>query len=193
MLHPEDLQRTQQDLLAGKLRRPANPERLSGLPDCPDSGPAGRAGSHRRSSTPSRVSPFPTTRSRRAGSRASRNLRSRSSFPRRTPTCRKATIFGAGPLPTDTDQYTIRVDQQLGRCGTVFGRYTNTDYTNTSVGNTTELGDVFFVQKTTELAGFPLRSDHAESRQSVSFRLHRGHGQPAWCQRRLRPISIRSS
>lgn len=51
-------------------------------------------------------------------------------------------------IPNDTDQYTIRGDQQLGRYGTVFGRFTNTDYTNISVQNTTELGDVFFVQKT---------------------------------------------
>jgi hypothetical protein len=53
----------------------------------------------------------------------------------------------ARSLPTDTDQYTFRVDQQLGKYGTVFGRFTNGDYTNTIVGNTTELGDVFFVQK----------------------------------------------
>jgi hypothetical protein len=51
-------------------------------------------------------------------------------------------------IPNDTDQYTLRGDQQLGRWGTVFGRFTNTDYTNISVQNTTELGDVFFVQKT---------------------------------------------
>ena len=51
-------------------------------------------------------------------------------------------------IPNDTDQYTIRGDQQLGRFGTVFGRFTNSDYTNISVQNTTELGDVFFVQKT---------------------------------------------
>ena len=51
-------------------------------------------------------------------------------------------------LPLDQTQYTLRGDQQLGRWGTVFGRYTNSDYTNTAIGNTTELGDVFFVQKT---------------------------------------------
>jgi hypothetical protein len=51
-------------------------------------------------------------------------------------------------LPNNTDQYTIRGDQQLGRFGTVFGRFTNSDYTNTAIGNTTDLGDVFFVQKT---------------------------------------------
>ncbi len=51
-------------------------------------------------------------------------------------------------LPLDQKQYTIRGDQQLGRLGTVFGRYTQSDYTNTAIGNTTELGDVDFVQKT---------------------------------------------
>jgi hypothetical protein len=51
-------------------------------------------------------------------------------------------------LPTNTDQYTLRGDQQLGKFGTVFGRFTNTDYTNTIIGNTTDIGDVFFVQKT---------------------------------------------
>lgn len=50
-------------------------------------------------------------------------------------------------LPTDADQYTLRFDQNLGKFGTVFGRFTNADYTNTAVGNTTEIGDVFFVQK----------------------------------------------
>jgi hypothetical protein len=51
-------------------------------------------------------------------------------------------------LPLDQNQYTIRGDQELGRFGSVFGRFTSTDYTNTSVGNTTELGDRFFIQKT---------------------------------------------
>jgi carboxypeptidase family protein len=51
-------------------------------------------------------------------------------------------------LPLDQNQYTIRGDQELGHYGSVFGRFTSTDYTNTSVGNTTELGDRFFIQKT---------------------------------------------
>ena len=51
-------------------------------------------------------------------------------------------------LPLNQTQYTIRGDQQLGKFGTVFGRYTQSDYTNTTIQNTTELGDVFFVQKT---------------------------------------------
>jgi hypothetical protein len=51
-------------------------------------------------------------------------------------------------IPTDTDQYTVRVDQQMGKYGTIFGRVTSTDYTAITLGNTTELGDVFFVQET---------------------------------------------
>ncbi|HEY6401200.1 MAG TPA: carboxypeptidase regulatory-like domain-containing protein [Blastocatellia bacterium] len=51
-------------------------------------------------------------------------------------------------LPLGQNQYTIRGDQELGRFGSVFGRFTNVDYTNVSVGNTTELGDRFFIQKT---------------------------------------------
>jgi hypothetical protein len=52
-------------------------------------------------------------------------------------------------LPTDTNQLTVRIDQQLGsRWGTVFGRYTQTDWTNTALGSINELGDIFFVQNT---------------------------------------------
>lgn len=51
-------------------------------------------------------------------------------------------------LPTDVDQYTVRVDQNLGSWGNLFGRFTNSDYTAITLGNTTELGDVFFVQET---------------------------------------------
>jgi hypothetical protein len=52
-------------------------------------------------------------------------------------------------LPTDTNQTTVRIDQRLGeKWGTVFGRYTQTDWTNIALGTVTELGDIFFVQKT---------------------------------------------
>jgi hypothetical protein len=52
-------------------------------------------------------------------------------------------------LPTETNQVTVRIDQQLGtRWGTVFGRYTQSDWTNTALGSVTELGDIFFVQNT---------------------------------------------
>ncbi len=52
-------------------------------------------------------------------------------------------------LPTDTNQLTVRIDQQLGtRWGTVFGRYTQSDWVNTALGTVTELGDVFFEQDT---------------------------------------------
>src|SRR5581483_1367781 len=52
-------------------------------------------------------------------------------------------------LPNDTDQLTVRGDQNLGKWGTVFGRYTKADYTNTSTGSITPLGDNFFIQKST--------------------------------------------
>ena len=51
-------------------------------------------------------------------------------------------------IPTDVDQYTIRVDQNLNKWGNLFGRFTNSDYTAITLGNTTDLGDVFFVQET---------------------------------------------
>jgi hypothetical protein len=69
-------------------------------------------------------------------------------FPAPNSALSQGNYIRARSLPTDTNQYTIRGDQMLGRYGTIFGRYTDTDYTNTIVGNTTELGDVFFVQKT---------------------------------------------
>jgi Carboxypeptidase regulatory-like domain len=50
-------------------------------------------------------------------------------------------------LPNDTDQLTVRGDQNLGKWGTVFGRYTKADFTNTSTGSVTPLGDVFFIQE----------------------------------------------
>ncbi len=52
-------------------------------------------------------------------------------------------------LPTDQDQYTIRVDHNLGTYGTVFGRFTKTTFTNISSGSINELGDVAFDQDST--------------------------------------------
>ena len=68
-------------------------------------------------------------------------------FPAPNSTLPQGNYIRSRAIPLDSNQYTIRVDQQLGRWGTVFGRFTNTDYTNTSVQNTTELGDVYFLQK----------------------------------------------
>jgi hypothetical protein len=51
-------------------------------------------------------------------------------------------------LPLNQNQYTLRGDQQLGRWGTVFGRFTSSDYSNTAIGNTTDIGDNFFIQTT---------------------------------------------
>ncbi len=51
-------------------------------------------------------------------------------------------------IPTDVDQFTIRGDQNLGKYGNIFARYTSTDYSAITLGNTTDLGDIFFVQET---------------------------------------------
>jgi hypothetical protein len=50
-------------------------------------------------------------------------------------------------LPNDTNQFTVRGDQNLGKWGTLFGRYTDTDFDNTIIGSVTTLGDTFFIQK----------------------------------------------
>ena len=76
------------------------------------------------------------------------NLARTKYFPTPNASLAQGNYIRARNLPTDADQYTIRADQQLGKWGSFFGRVTNTDYTNIAVGNTTPLGDVFFVQKT---------------------------------------------
>ena len=76
------------------------------------------------------------------------NLARTKFFPAPNSTLSIGNFIRSRSLPTDTHQYTIRADQQLGKFGTFFGRITSTDYTSTTVGNTTEIGDVFFVQKT---------------------------------------------
>jgi hypothetical protein len=53
------------------------------------------------------------------------------------------------PLPLDTNQETYRIDQYLGKFGTVFARGTLTHYTNTSSGNITAIGDTFFLEDST--------------------------------------------
>ena len=44
-------------------------------------------------------------------------------------------------LPLDTNQFTIRIDQDLGSYGRLFARYTETDFINNSRGSNVELGD----------------------------------------------------
>jgi hypothetical protein len=51
-------------------------------------------------------------------------------------------------LPLEQDQYTIRGDQELGRWGSLMGRYTNSDYSNITLGSVNEFGDNNFAQKT---------------------------------------------
>jgi Carboxypeptidase regulatory-like domain len=49
-------------------------------------------------------------------------------------------------LPQTQNQFTARVDQDLGRYGRVFARFTKTTYENTSSGTLSEVGDSLFVQ-----------------------------------------------
>jgi len=52
-------------------------------------------------------------------------------------------------LPQNQDQYTIRVDHNLGHFGTVFGRFTKTTFNNVATGSVSDLGDVAFQQDST--------------------------------------------
>jgi hypothetical protein len=49
-------------------------------------------------------------------------------------------------LPIDTNQVTVRGDQNLGKWGTVFGRFTKADFTQTNANGVSPVGDTFFVQ-----------------------------------------------
>ena len=52
-------------------------------------------------------------------------------------------------LPQTQNQYTVRLDQDLGRFGRAFARYTKTTYENTNSGSVTpDVGDNLFVQDT---------------------------------------------
>jgi hypothetical protein len=52
-------------------------------------------------------------------------------------------------LPRTQDQYNVRVDQDLGRLGRAFARFTRTTYENTIAGTFTEaIGNSLFIQET---------------------------------------------
>jgi hypothetical protein len=53
------------------------------------------------------------------------------------------------PQPLDTHQETYRMDQFMGKFGTVFARGTITRYTNTAANNITTLADTFFIEDST--------------------------------------------
>ncbi len=58
-------------------------------------------------------------------------------------------------LPNDVDQQTYRIDQNLGKFGTVFARGTKSNYSVTTVGNIAtnpSIGQNFFVEDTTNWA-----------------------------------------
>ncbi|HKX33236.1 MAG TPA: carboxypeptidase regulatory-like domain-containing protein [Blastocatellia bacterium] len=50
-------------------------------------------------------------------------------------------------LPNDTNQLTIRGDQNLGKWGTVFGRFTKADFDITGANGVSPVGDTFFIQR----------------------------------------------
>jgi Carboxypeptidase regulatory-like domain len=50
-------------------------------------------------------------------------------------------------LPNDTNQVTIRGDQNLGKWGTIYGRFTKADFNNTNANGVSLVGDTFFIQK----------------------------------------------
>jgi outer membrane receptor protein involved in Fe transport len=52
-------------------------------------------------------------------------------------------------LPQTQDQFTVRLDQDLGRFGRAFARFTKTEYENTSSGSVTpDIGDILTIQDT---------------------------------------------
>ncbi|PYQ25919.1 MAG: hypothetical protein DMF81_00985, partial [Acidobacteria bacterium] len=52
-------------------------------------------------------------------------------------------------LPQTQNQYTFRIDQDLGHYGRAFARFTKTDYDNRYANRVLEIGDQMNVQKTT--------------------------------------------
>jgi hypothetical protein len=52
-------------------------------------------------------------------------------------------------LPQKQDQYTLRLDHNLGRFGSIFGRFTKTTFEAISSGSVSELGDMAFTQEST--------------------------------------------
>jgi hypothetical protein len=75
------------------------------------------------------------------------------------PNCAPAACAGnnyrlAGKLPSDTDQQTYRVDQQLGKFGTIFARGSYLDFTSANgIGTSSaQLGQTEFVGETTNWA-----------------------------------------
>ena len=90
-----------------------------------------RAASRRRSSIPSPASPFRTTRSPRRASRASPSWRSGTTgTPPRTSNAPQGNYQSVRTLPQTQNQFTVRLDQDLGRFGRAFGRFTKTTYDN---------------------------------------------------------------
>ena len=82
-------------------------------------------------------------------------------------------------LPQTQNQFTVRLDQDLGRFGRAFGRFTKTTYENTSSGTVTpDIGDILFSARHEELAGVPHLAHPEQRRQRAPGRPRGGLGQP---------------
>ena len=82
----------------------------------------------------------------------------------------KAITADTKTIPTDSNQQTYRVDQQLSSLGTLFGRVKWGAYTNTAAGHFCRMGDVFFHQEFLNWQ-FAHSLSFGAIREQVSFRV----------------------
>jgi hypothetical protein len=75
-------------------------------------------------------------------------LATRSYFPAPNITDPAGNYLRSRSIPLNQTQFTLRGDQEMGRWGSLMGRYTETDYNNITLGSVTQLGDNNFNQKT---------------------------------------------
>ena len=142
----------EQDLLPRQLRgRADRPGGEHASTSCPTPGRSWRAGSRPTIIDPVTGQPFPEQHHPRSrASRASPSWRSGTGGTRpRTSNAPQGNYQLVRTLPQTQDQFTVRLDQDLGRFGRAFGRFTKTQYENTSSGSVTpDIGDILFVQDT---------------------------------------------
>ena len=108
-----------------------------------------RDASGRRSWIPSRASPSRTTPSATA-SRGSRRWPCERDESVPNVDLPQGNYQVVQPCLSPQDQWTLRLDQDLGRLGRAFVRFTKTTYDNRTSSNLLDLGDRVFVQDTTQ-------------------------------------------
>ena len=122
----------EQDVLPGELRRDPDRPRLQLVLQGAQPERAGRPLLHHDHRPRRPASPSRTTPSRRRASRASRSVALRNNW---YPAPNSDSPLGnysrsVRTLPQTQNQFTVRIDQDLGRCGRAFARYTETRYEN---------------------------------------------------------------